>query len=512
MDEKIKKESLVKMLSIFPKTEGLSIALFSLITMSICIYFIYVRALNALQEEIKEGLVRNVSAVATTLNGINGDLHKKFRNKSFKNDPVYIDYLKKLENIRQASKYVRYLYTNIMIDGKVYFIANPSPQNDNDGDGKPDEAPQLMDPYPDAGEALVKALKEKVATVDKEPYTDKWGTFYSAYAPFYDSKGNFEGTIGMDLELAGFNERLLPIKTSTKRAYMAAIVLAILSGTAVWFFRRITIHLNKSRMEIALLYLDTKKISENATHLTCTYLKNIGRVCFAGLEKISQAASKLKNNKNEKNNNNGQEILEINEASQNLSLFMHSIDEYSNYKLRKTEIFKTNIYISKEIEEILTAVKQEPGLENVSFQKSIDKKIPELISGDSTYLRKIFRSLLTSKKLVPVNNSAVVKIKINLLNEGLNKIKLDFEFFFPFSDSSDFAPRVGSSVSLTDSYFNPFPNEEIDIEVQKEQLKLAMARELITGASGELNSLTLEEGSLKLSFSLTFDKYKEMAA
>ena len=110
-----------------PVFEGLAIGLFSLIAMSICIYFIYVRALDALQEEIKEGLVRNVSAVATT---IDGDLHKKFRSPSQKNDPEYIDYLKKLESIRQASKYVRYLYTNILVDGRVYFIANPSPQND----------------------------------------------------------------------------------------------------------------------------------------------------------------------------------------------------------------------------------------------------------------------------------------------------------------------------------------------------------------------------------------------
>ena len=184
---------------ISPTVEGIAFGLFSLAAMGVAIYFIYVRAVEALRAEIKEGLLRNVCAAATP---IDGDLHKKFVSKESKDDPEYIAFQSKLEAVRQASKHVRYLYTNITKGGKVYFIANPSPQNDNDGDGKPDEAPQLMDPYLDAGDALLTALKEQCPCVDKEPYTDVWGTFYSAYAPFYDSKGHFVGTLGMDLELA----------------------------------------------------------------------------------------------------------------------------------------------------------------------------------------------------------------------------------------------------------------------------------------------------------------------
>ncbi|MFZ3044584.1 MAG: SpoIIE family protein phosphatase [Desulfatirhabdiaceae bacterium] len=218
-----------------PILEAILTGILCLIALGVSIYYIHNRALLALKEEIKEGLARNVSAAATT---IDGDLHRKFWTKSQKTDPQYIAFIKKMEEIRLASKNIRYIYTNIMIDGKIFFIANPSPQNDTDGDGKPDEAPQLMDPYPDAGDALMEALREKRPAVDKLPYTDKWGTFYSAYAPFYDNMGEFVGTLGMDLELLDFQKRIRPIQQATVIAAVVGSILALVCALQVWFFRR----------------------------------------------------------------------------------------------------------------------------------------------------------------------------------------------------------------------------------------------------------------------------------
>lgn len=218
-----------------PIHEGIITAILCLLASSVSSYYIHIRSLNALQEEIKEGLLRNVSATATILDG---DIHKTFISKNQKNDLKYIEFLKQMEQIRKASQNIRYIYTNVMINGKVYFVANPSPQNDNDNDGKVDEAPQLMDPYLDAGEALILALKEKRVAVDEVPYSDKWGTFYSAYAPFFDKGGNFVGTLGMDLELTNFEQRVSPIKNATAIAIIIGSILSILCGLQVWFFRR----------------------------------------------------------------------------------------------------------------------------------------------------------------------------------------------------------------------------------------------------------------------------------
>lgn len=217
-----------------PALQGCLFALAALAVTNLTIYFIYVRSVEAVKEEIREGLLRNVSIAAANLDG---DQHRGFTSKKQINDSTYQAFIADMEKMRKASKNVRYLYTNIIKDGKIYFVANGSPQDDHNQDGRPDAAPQLMDPYPDAGRALQAALRTKTASVDREPYTDAWGTFYSAYAPFKDSRGRVVGTLGMDLELSTLQQRLKPIGIAAQRAAFTSAVLAILFGAAVWYSR-----------------------------------------------------------------------------------------------------------------------------------------------------------------------------------------------------------------------------------------------------------------------------------
>ncbi len=198
-------------------------------------YLVYSKSLITLDQEIKIGLVSNVTAAATR---IDGDLHRTFNAETDDKDPAYLSQAIPLEKIRQASKNVRYIYTNILLEDKVYFVVNPSPQNDADNDGVPDAPPALMDPYVDYAPELMNALKNGKAYVSAEPYTDEWGTFISAYAPFFDAKGEVAGTLGMDLELSEFYVRLEKIKVVFEKASIIILFLGLVIGLAIWFIRR----------------------------------------------------------------------------------------------------------------------------------------------------------------------------------------------------------------------------------------------------------------------------------
>ena len=218
-----------------PLGQGVLFALFASVITNTSIYLIYVQSINAIQQEIRDGLKRKVAALASVLDG---DIHQTFNlRQDTSQRREYQDFLATMEKMRIASQDVPYLYTNILRDGEVFFMANGSPQNDADNDGQPDEAPQLMDPYPDASVSLRKALNNGTVEVDAEAYTDQWGSFYSAYAPILDSQGRFVATLGMDLELTTFEKRILPIQTSAQRAAFTSTILSVLLGSAIWLFR-----------------------------------------------------------------------------------------------------------------------------------------------------------------------------------------------------------------------------------------------------------------------------------
>ena len=51
------------------------------------------------------------------------------------------------------------------------------------------------------------SASQGVAAVDNVPYEDRWGRFYSAYMPVFDSKGNVGGIIAVDVEAEWFEKR-----------------------------------------------------------------------------------------------------------------------------------------------------------------------------------------------------------------------------------------------------------------------------------------------------------------
>ena len=433
-----------------PAIEGILFTLAWLTLTNITIYFIYVRAVEAVKEQIREGLLRNVSAAATM---IDGDQHKLFTSKAFKNDQGYVNLITRLERVRKASSDVKYAYTNIIKGDKVYFIANGSPQGDNDKDGRPDEAPQLMDPYPDAGSALRDALRFQKPAVDKEPYTDAWGTFYSAYAPFKDSRGKFVGTLGMDLELVTLKARLVPIGVAAQRAALTSDILAILFGAAVWFFRSRNRILEEQR---GLAIGEKSKVE----------LERI-QERFSSAIQLEAIATKMEN----KTKNYASALIRYARARQGI-------------RSSSAENFDPAVLIKSAIPP------------DISIQ--VSSELPTLIWGDSKELDLIIKSLCysnTTSSVLP----ALEEIKLSVKNEQLNNICLAVNIRFCDSTSA----QESMAVLIAD---RDHPEHVFD----ENSLQFATCAELVRTLGGTLSHEQITENVEVVSLILPFNKFKEV--
>ena len=433
-----------------PAIEGILFTLAWLTLTNITIYFIYVRAVEAVKEQIREGLLRNVSAAATM---IDGDQHKLFTSKAFKNDQGYVNLITRLERVRKASSDVKYAYTNIIKGDKVYFIANGSPQGDNDKDGRPDEAPQLMDPYPDAGSALRDALRFQKPAVDKEPYTDAWGTFYSAYAPFKDSRGKFVGTLGMDLELVTLKARLVPIGVAAQRAALTSDILAILFGAAVWFFRS----RNRILEEQRILAIGEKSKVE---------LERIQERSSSAIQ-LEAIATKMEN----KTKNYASALIRYARARQGI-------------RSSSAENFDPAVLIKSAIPP------------DISIQ--VSSELPTLIWGDSKELYLIIKSLCystTTSTILP----SLKEINLSVKNEQLNNIGLAVNIRFCDPTSA----QESRAVLIAD---RDHPEHVFD----ENSLQFATCVELVRALGGTLSHEQITENVEVVSLILPFNKFKEV--
>lgn len=209
-------------------------------------YFIYVRAIEAQEAEIKESLILSAGVIKSF---IDADLHETFVSAEDEYTEAYQSQIEPLARILDADINIAFVYTAVMRDDKVYFILDATPEGDADEDGVEDSV-AVMEEYEDPPPDLIFALKNAEVVASGKPYTDSWGTFVSGYMPLENSSGEFVAVLGVDLEKSNYYSRLEPIKRATVRAMVAGFLIAYLIGSIVWFLRHFASQLNNSRLNL----------------------------------------------------------------------------------------------------------------------------------------------------------------------------------------------------------------------------------------------------------------------
>ena len=119
----------------------------------------------------------------------------------------------------QKDMYIPYIYVVRYENGRFVFVVDPELEN-------PGKYGQEVVYTPSQTAAWA-----GMAMVDEEPYTDEWGTFYSAWSPITDSAGRIVGLAVVDFEAkqiadqTNYETRLIVICALILLAFSMAVVL-----------------------------------------------------------------------------------------------------------------------------------------------------------------------------------------------------------------------------------------------------------------------------------------------
>ena len=165
---------------------------------------------NALRGQIEQ---RMLDVANTAAYQLNGDELKTLTGE----DKGTEKYNRAFETLRSFQKNIQldYIYAiRIEDDGTFSFAIDP----DEDSPGEFGQKIETTD-------ALKNAAKGK-ADVDKVPYEDEWGRFYSAYSPVFDSKGNVAGIVGVDFDADWYDGEINSHKAVAIIMIMVALTMA----------------------------------------------------------------------------------------------------------------------------------------------------------------------------------------------------------------------------------------------------------------------------------------------
>ncbi len=195
--------------------------------------FFYFQAKNGILKAVKQELLA-LSQIGASF--IKGDTLEKLTTPEDMNSSTYRqvqDILRKIEN---SNREILYAYTMRLKKGKVEFIVD-SPPGDDNNDGKitEDEMPyEIGEEYKSPPRSLLLGFVSP--STDEEPVHDEMGWTISGYCPIFNSSGKSVGLMGVDMSAHTLQKKLIIIR----RAGLISLAISlILTGIFSLYFSKI---------------------------------------------------------------------------------------------------------------------------------------------------------------------------------------------------------------------------------------------------------------------------------
>jgi PAS domain S-box-containing protein len=148
-------------------------------------------------------------------------------------DPAYLAMIQAQKRWLAVNPLVADIYTyRHTPDGKVAFLVDSETDYNRDGryEGEREGRTPVGEVYEEADETMAAALAGTPA-FDGIPFTDRWGTWVSAYVPLFDDAGRIEGALGVDYDAASWSMLILSQRGVVLGA-AALLVVILLASTA----------------------------------------------------------------------------------------------------------------------------------------------------------------------------------------------------------------------------------------------------------------------------------------
>ncbi len=185
--------------------------------LTILIYFVFVS--KNIRQTTRNHLL---DIISISVINIDAEIHKTLTKPEQENNKAYLQIKKDLQLIRDAATDVHFIYTmRFNEQSGITFVV--------DAEENPEDIAHLGEKYTEASQFLkdnIRSLQKPI--VEENFYTDRWGMWLTGYAPFYDSKGNIEGILGIDIEAK-------IVKSYERKVLFLAIFILVIIIPIVYF-------------------------------------------------------------------------------------------------------------------------------------------------------------------------------------------------------------------------------------------------------------------------------------
>ncbi len=334
-------------------------------------------------------------------------------------------------------------------------------------------------------DALAKA-GDGTTAVDEVPYSDKWGEFYSAYSPVFDSKGNVAGIIAVDFSADWFDGQLSSQMRSTVISYVIILLIAILVA-AVLLFSTV-----RPFVKMQGQLFEDKVRAESANMAKSDFLANMSHEirtpinAMLGMNEMVLRESRKAKGQDSIDDKSAKEALDsiisyagyVENAGHNLLALVNDILDFSKIEAGRIDLAEAPYSLGNLIGELGNMVRVRANDKDLEYIEDVDGSLPDNLCGDALRVRQVLVNLLSNA--VKYTDQGCVSLKVSGQKQEDDTLLLTFTV----SDTG-----IGIRAQDRDKLFTRFERLEMERNstVEGTGLGLVITKRLLDMMNGNIS-------------------------
>ena len=242
------------------------------------------------------------------------------------------------------------------------------------------------------------------AAVDETPYTDRWGEFYSAYSPVFDSNGNVVGIVAVDFSVDWFEDQVTLQTRSTVIGYLIILIIVQIIAALLSFL--IVRPYVKAQGEL----LEEKVRAETANHAKSDFLANMSHEIRTPINAVlgmnemilreGRKSQELTDNDTQARKEAMKNIVvysgDIENAGHNLLAIVNDILDFSKIESGRMDLVESPYQLSSMLNDLSNMTLFKARDKGLDFIIDVDESLPDELFGDEMRIKQIFTNLLNN--------------------------------------------------------------------------------------------------------------------
>ena len=337
---------------------------------------------------LKDALREELSTIAVlAAQRLDADGHRALTEPEQQNGAAYRRVVEPLAELLRATPNLKYVYTVRPSADGPRFVVDAAEPVDSDGDGVIDQS-ALNELYEDPDPSMVRAIETRKPLASDEPYTDKWGTFISAFAPAFAPDGSFECIVGVDATAANYLGRVHAMRRAAYAGLGLGSLASVLLGIGVGVLAR-------RRRAAEERMIDALDEAERANHAKSEFLANMSHEIRTPMTAILGFADLLNDTEfltdGAKRRDAVRTIKEHGHALLSIINDILDLSKIEAGKMSVERIATDPVQIAREVCGLLNVRAQAKG---ITLGLEIAPGVPTLIASDPIRLRQILINLI----------------------------------------------------------------------------------------------------------------------